>query len=106
MKQLQNNLKLKIPEGVEVTIKSRKVVVKGKHGTLERTFKHIHADIRLSEDKSEVVITMWHATTKVLSCLRTVASHITNMMTGVTQRFEFKMRLVYSHFPINVTITK
>ena len=26
------------------------------------------------------------------------------MMVGVRQRYEFKMRLVYSHFPININI--
>jgi ribosomal protein L6P/L9E len=33
-----------------------------------------------------------------------VTSAIKNMMIGVTKGFEYKMRMVYSHFPINVSI--
>merc|ERR1719336_2820432 len=36
--------------------------------------------------------------------LRSVCSHIQNMFDGVTKKFEYKMRLVYAHFPINANI--
>jgi large subunit ribosomal protein L9e len=38
--------------------------------------------------------------------VRTITSHITNMMIGVTKGFEYKMKLVYAHFPINVDCQK
>merc|ERR1712232_725259 len=44
------------------------------------------------------------AKSKQLSLLRTVCSHITNMFDGVMKKFQYKMRLVYAHFPINATI--
>merc|ERR1712146_330561 len=37
--------------------------------------------------------------------MRTVCSHIDNLFTGVQQKFQYKMRLVYAHFPINANIT-
>merc|ERR1712146_645990 len=37
--------------------------------------------------------------------MRTVCSHIDNLFTGVQQKFEYRMRLVYAHFPINANIT-
>lgn len=43
---------------------------------------------------------------KNLSTIRTCISHVKNMFTGVTKGFEYKMRLVYAHFPINVNIEK
>merc|ERR1712045_1050257 len=42
---------------------------------------------------------------KQLSVLRSVCSHIRNLFDGVTKKFEYRMRLVYAHFPINATIT-
>merc|ERR1719216_831490 len=48
---------------------------------------------------------MYFAKSKQLSSLRTVCSHISNLFDGVTKRFEYKMRLVYAHFPINANIT-
>jgi large subunit ribosomal protein L9e len=49
-------------------------------------------------------VDLWFATRKQLACVRTIMSHIDNMFTGVTKGFLYKMRFVYSHFPINVAI--
>jgi large subunit ribosomal protein L9e len=43
---------------------------------------------------------------KKLASIRTTISHVTNMITGVTKGFEYKMRLVYAHFPININIVE
>lgn len=40
-----------------------------------------------------------------LACIRTVCSHVDNMITGVTRGYLYKMRFCYAHFPINVSIT-
>lgn len=41
---------------------------------------------------------------KKLASIRTVCSHVKNLFVGVTKGFEYKMRMVYAHFPINVAI--
>lgn len=98
-------------------IKARKVHVTGKLGNLERDFKHIAMECRIvtgeelgheeEEDKAKkyVKVDLWFANRKQLACVRTVCSHIENMIVGVTRGFLYKMRFVYSHFPINVAIT-
>merc|ERR1712071_129271 len=55
-------------------------------------------------DKKNIRIDIWFANRKQLACVRTICSHIDNMLTGVTRGFCYKMRFVYSHFPINVTL--
>merc|ERR1712004_697044 len=47
----------------------------------------------------------YFAKSKQLSMLRSVCSHINNLFDGVQKKYEYKMRLVYAHFPINATIT-
>jgi len=105
---------------VEVEVGARKIKVKGPLGTLERDFKHISMDIRkvtgemlgLNEEDdgaealsaSYIKVDLWFATRKQLACVRTICSHIENLFTGVIQGFTYKMRFVYSHFPINVTL--
>ena len=103
---------------VEVTIKARKVHVKGKLGDLERDFKHIPMECRIvtaedagvdvaegEEGKKYVKVDLWFAHRKQLACVRTVCSHIENMIVGVQRGFLYKMRFVYSHFPINVSLS-
>jgi len=41
---------------------------------------------------------------KQLAAIRTCCSHVQNLIKGVTKGFEYKMRLVYAHFPININI--
>jgi large subunit ribosomal protein L9e len=102
-------------------VKARKVTVKGPLGTLERDFKHIAMDLRevdaasvgfkAEEDGEETMkkrfikVDLWFATRQQLACVRTVCSHLDNLFVGVTRGFLYKMRFVYSHFPINVSLT-
>eukprot|EP00389_Voromonas_pontica_P010383 GDKH01015786.1.p1 GENE.GDKH01015786.1~~GDKH01015786.1.p1 ORF type:complete len:187 (+),score=47.96 GDKH01015786.1:113-673(+) len=103
MKQLFNVETITIPEGVTVKVSARKVTVTGKFGTLERSFaKTSNADIVVKGNTVEV--SMWFALTQQLATLRSVVGHIKNMIAGVTKKFQYKMRLVYVHFPIKINI--
>ncbi|KAJ3033556.1 60S ribosomal protein L9 [Rhizophlyctis rosea] len=105
MKAIVAEKDLTIPEAVTLDVKSRVVRVKGPRGTLSKDFKHVNMEIlRLS--KSKLRIKVWHGGRKHLACIRTISSHIENMIRGVTKGFEYKMRFVYAHFPINVNITE
>ncbi|KAL7509175.1 hypothetical protein ACHAXN_006182 [Cyclotella atomus] len=103
MKTVLASRTLDIPEGVTVEVKSRHVKVTGSRGTLERDFKHINMDLRKVGD-NKLRVDLWFANRKQLACVRTVCSHIDNMIVGVTRGFQYKMRFVYSHFPINVSL--
>jgi len=58
----------------------------------------------LRQVDNSIRVDVWFANRKQLATVRTVVSHIDNMMVGVTRGFLYKMRFVYSHFPINVTL--
>merc|ERR1711953_1185405 len=57
------------------------------------------------EGKDYVKVDLWFANRKQLACVRTICSHVENMIVGVTRGFLYKMRFVYSHFPINVSLS-
>merc|ERR1712129_582757 len=96
--------KLAVQKGIKITIKSKYVTVEGKHGKLERNFKHMPIELFLINSGHQVKARMYFAKSKQLSMLRSVCSHIRNLFDGVTKKFEYRMRLVYAHFPINATI--
>ncbi|GMI08097.1 hypothetical protein TrRE_jg7321 [Triparma retinervis] len=105
MKTILASKTIDIPEGVTVQVASRVVTVEGPRGKLCRNFKHSNMDLQLIGEGKQLRLDLWFATKKQLACVRTIMSHIDNMMTGVTRGFIYKMRFVYSHFPINVAIT-
>merc|ERR1712146_558936 len=91
--------------GLKISIKSKIVEVSGKHGTLKRDFKHLPIELYLANSGHEVRAKMYFAKSKQLSMLRSCCSHINNLFDGVQKKYEYRMRLVYAHFPINATIT-
>merc|ERR1712176_1613507 len=101
-----NTRELAIPDDVTCDIKSKVVSVKGQRGSLTRDLSHLQVDLYKIEvdGKPTIKVEVWHGTSKRLAGTRTVISHINNMFLGVTRGFRYSMRLVYAHFPINVTI--
>lgn len=123
MRDVLKTEELDIPEGVEISIKSRLITVTGPRGTLKKNVRHVDMDIRLLKGKTtKVSLAVWQGGRKHVACLRTIRSLINNMVTGVTkvracilfyaksrtyhlpQGFQYKMRAVYAHFPINCII--
>merc|ERR1711924_309736 len=103
MKQVYSKSTVTIPDGVTVDIKSRVVKVVGPRGTLTKNFKHMSVDL-FKPDAKTVRVEKWFCKSKEL--IKTVCSHIQNMITGVTKGFQYRMKMVYAHFPTNVQIEK
>eukprot|EP00930_Biecheleria_cincta_P055234 TRINITY_DN4157_c0_g1_i1.p2 TRINITY_DN4157_c0_g1~~TRINITY_DN4157_c0_g1_i1.p2 ORF type:complete len:189 (+),score=41.41 TRINITY_DN4157_c0_g1_i1:60-626(+) len=104
MKTLCQEESIKVPKGIKISVKSKTVEVTGKHGTLKRNFKHLPIELWLANGGKEVKARMYFAKSKQLSMLRSVCSHIANLFEGVEKKFEYRLRLVYAHFPINANI--
>ena len=85
MRDVLKTEELDIPEGVDVTVKSRLITVKGPRGTLTKNVRHIDMDIRLLKKQNKVTLAVWQGGRKHVACLRTIKSLIVNMITGVTK---------------------
>ena len=84
MKVINTNQSVTVPDEVDVSVKSRVVTVKGSRGTLVKSFKHLAVDISMP-DKKTVRVEKWFGKKKELAAVRTVCSHITNLINGVTK---------------------
>ncbi|CAM4780273.1 unnamed protein product [Rotaria magnacalcarata] len=110
MRPIKAREQLVIPDEVKVSVKSRVVQVSGKRGKLVRSFKHSRVDISMPK-KNLIVVEKWFGTNKENAVVRTICSHINNMVKGVTKNglqcgYCYKMRSVYAHFPINTVVTE
>lgn len=104
MKTLVSDQEVTVPDGVKVSVKNSVVTVTGPRGTLSRSFAHAKLQIEML-GKKKVKVQKWFGNRRELAVIRTVCSHIQNMIKGVTKGFQYKMRSVYAHFPINVIIS-
>jgi len=105
MKDVLKTEELEIPDGITIELKSRIISVTGPRGTLTKNVRHVNMDIQiLRSKKNKVLLAVWQGGRKHVACLRTIRSMISNMITGVTKGFAYKMRAVYAHFPINCII--
>jgi len=102
MRALETVKSIEIPEGVEIKIDGRVVTVTGEKGTLTRDFSHTPVSIMLEEPVVKVGV-KW-AGKRENSFVGTISSHIQNMITGVTKGFTYKLKIVFSHFPISVKV--
>ncbi|KYK23623.1 50S ribosomal protein L6 [Thermoplasmatales archaeon SG8-52-2] len=93
---------VKIPDGVTVTVDNKIIIIKGEKGELNRTFTHPKINIKVNGDNLE--INGKDVRRKELALIGTFKAHIKNMIKGVTEGFEYKMKTVFSHFPIKTSV--
>jgi len=102
MRAVEISKVVQVPDDVEVAIEGRKVTVKGVKGTLTRDFSHAPISMELN-GKNIRVWAEWPRK-KEAALVGTVCSHIQNMITGVRKGFTYKLKIVFSHFPISVKV--
>jgi len=93
---------IEIPEGVEVEINGIDVSVKGKEGENKRSFKK--GKIVLEKKDNKVQIGYKKSTRNEKKMINTMKAHIINMIKGVQNKFEYKLKICFIHFPITVKI--
>ncbi|MCQ1538675.1 50S ribosomal protein L6 [Methanocalculus taiwanensis] len=91
-----------IPSGVQIQMDGDNIVVKGPKGELQRSM--YYPNISVSIEDGVVVISTESNRKTVYAMVGTFASHIRNMCIGVTEGFEISMKVVYSHFPIQLKL--
>jgi len=102
MRAVETTKSILIPNGVEVKVEERVVTVKGEKGTLTRDFSEAPVLIQLGE--KEVRVQANWPRKREAALVGTVCSHIQNMIIGVTKGFTYKLKIVFSHFPISVKV--
>ena len=94
---------ISITEGVAVEVDDKKVKVSGNKGELKREFKLTH-DVKIQKEDNKIKVVSELSDRKTKALVGTIIAHIRNMMKGVTEGYIYKMKIIYSHFPMNVKV--
>ena len=92
-----------IPENVTIEIDNKTVKVSGLKGSLQKQFKYFY-DIKITKKENRLLITSKSDKKKVRAMIGTIIAHAKNMVKGVTEGYTYRMKIVYSHFPVSIKI--
>ncbi|MBI2004143.1 50S ribosomal protein L6 [Candidatus Pacearchaeota archaeon] len=91
---------IEIPENVEITIEGNKLIARGKEGENSREFNL--GKINFEKKDKKIILSCEKATKKEKRIINTSIAHIKNMVQGVQKKFEYKLKICSSHFPMTV----
>lgn len=94
-----------IPEGIDVKISNHQDVrVKGPKGEITRSFEKNSCRIECVDDN--VVVYDYFVKKRQKGMTGTIAGHIKNMINGVQNGYTYHLKIIFSHFPIEVSFNK
>jgi large subunit ribosomal protein L6 len=91
---------IKIPEGIGAELKGAVLTIKGPEGENKRTFEI--PKLVFEKKGDEITIGNEKATKREKKRMNTIKAHIKNMIKGVQKKFEYKLKICFTHFPITV----
>ncbi len=93
---------IEIPENIELTIEGSEIIVKGPIGENKRAFNF--GKLEIKKDANKIVIGSKKATKREKKYMNTIAAHLRNMIKGAGKKFEYELKVCFSHFPMSVEL--
>lgn len=95
---------VEVPEEVNLTLNGHKVAVTGTNGELNYDFGHAGMNMVFQDN----ILRVWveNPRRKQAALVKTIASHVRNMIKGVTVGFTYRLKIVFIHFPLTINIQK
>lgn len=97
-------VQITIPEEAGVKIQDNMIFVEGPLGKVSRKFDPRKIAIKAENHNVDLSVPIRKKTSRTPSkvMVGTMTSHIRNMIAGVTKGWEYRLKIIYSHFPITV----
>jgi len=97
---------VEIPDGVELIVNEKEVVVKGPKGEIKKDFSNpvFDAIITIKNENKKFTIDVSSDRKKLIAFKGTIFAHVSNMIKGVTEGFTYKMKVIYTHFPMTIEV--
>jgi large subunit ribosomal protein L6 len=94
--------KVTIPKGVKAQLDGSLLRVTGTKGQLSRNMRF--PQVVVICEGNEVTISTESKRKEINAMVGTLEAHTKNMCRGVSEGFEYRMKVVYSHFPIQAGV--
>ena len=94
---------LTVPSGISVEAVNGKITVKGPNGEFVRAFNPRIVDVKVKGNEIEVVLKD-KSNRKNNAQVNTTIAHLKNMLLGSEKKFEKKLQILYSHFPVTLEV--
>ena len=93
---------ISLPEGVTASIDNGVLSLQGPKGSVSKNLIHPRVIVSVGSEGVEIISQKFSKTEKKL--FNTFKAHIKNLMKGVTEGFEYKLKICSGHFPMNVSV--
>ena len=93
---------IELPEGVSASIDGDKVTLSKDGDSLSRTFAHNKVSVKQSDGALQVFCSLPRRSEKAIA--GTWAAHLRNMTKGLEEGFEYRLKAVFSHFPMSLKV--
>jgi len=91
-----------LPEGVTATVDTGLLTLTGPKGSTSKKLLHPRVVVSVSEEGVEFLAEKFGKNEKKL--IKTFVAHVNNLIKGVTEGHEYKLKICSGHFPMNVSI--
>ena len=103
MKAVHLREEIEIPEKVQVNVDGMKVTVKGPKGELTKDFSHMSGILLYVQD-GKIIVETTFADRRKKANFYSIVAHLKNMIEGVTKGYRYYLKVIFTHFPINVKV--
>ncbi|GAB7091364.1 50S ribosomal protein L6 [Halorubrum luteum] len=97
-----NRVAIEIPDDVSAETDHLDLTIEGPNGSVTRRLWYPDVDVTVED--GAVVIESEAEDAKTNATVGTFESHVTNMIHGVTEGWEYTMEVYYAHFPMQVNV--
>lgn len=96
--------KLRFADGLAVTAENGVLSISGPKGKLSRAFKSHRIEMKTEGNVLTITGKPKNKQTRVL--VETISAHARNMAEGLLYGYQYKLKVVYSHFPMSLAVDK
>ncbi len=93
---------IELPEDVKARYEDYVLHIEGPQGKIDREFKHDKITLKIEGEK--IVVYGALPGKKDYALAGTWRAHVNNMVKGVTEGFEYHLKILYAHFPMKVAV--